>query len=77
MGLGRLMVPIVPQKAVAEAPKIGHYRTSELLRCMDGRVMDRKVVGFFSGVAAMVLAVTSPTIAGCSVVKCMCCCSVV
>jgi len=60
---------------VAQVSKIGHYRTGELLGCMDGRanpLMDRKVVGvvLFGVVAmvAMVAVVTSPTTAGCSVV---------
>ena len=31
-------IPAVPHKAVAQVPKIRHYRSSELLWCMDGRV---------------------------------------
>ena len=57
---------------MAQVSKIGHYRTGELLGCMDGRanpLMDRKVVGVvLFGVVAMVAVVTSPTTAGCSVV---------
>ena len=66
-------IPIVPHKAVAEVSKRRYYRRGELLSCMDGRanpLLDRKVVGvkFFFGVFAVVAVVTSPTIAGCSVV---------
>ena len=54
-------------------------RRGELLLRIHGRaspLMDRKVVGvvFFGGLA-MVAAVTSPTTAACSVVKCSCSCS--
>ena len=46
----RYILPVVPQKAVSEVLKIGHYRKGELLWCMDGRanpLTDRKVVGVF------------------------------
>ena len=65
-------VPLLPHKAVAEVSGVGHYRRGWLLWITDGRanpLMDRKVVGVvFFGMVAMVGAVTSPTLAGCSVV---------
>ena len=43
--MGIFSTTVVPHKAVVEVSKVGHYRRSELLRCMDGRaipLMDRK-----------------------------------
>ena len=65
------MFPVVPHQVVAEVSRIGHYRRSELLSCMDGRanpLMDRKVIGVvLVEVVAMVAVVTSLTTPGCSV----------
>ena len=68
----RVVLPVVPYKAVVEVSKKGHYRRGKLFWCMDGRanwLMDRKVVGVvFFEIVVMVAVVTSPTTAARSVV---------
>ena len=65
----KLIIPVVPHKAVAEVSKIANYRRGELPWCMDSRanpVMNRKVVGVV--LVGVVAVVSSPTTAECGVV---------